>query len=90
MTNDSRIIAGFYVIALLLPMATGLQAGFTHSHTVPLPVLLHVFFIFCGLIWATTDLFIWIVNRKGNRFMLLAHVGGLVTNGLMFYRIVFY
>ena len=90
MMHDSRLVAGFYVVALLVVIVAGLQVGFTHSHTMPLPVLLNGLFVFCGLIWATSDLFIWIVNRKENRFMLLAHVGGLLANGLMFYLLVFY
>lgn len=89
MTHDSRLIAGFYVVALLVVIVAGLQVGFTHSHTMPLPVLLNGLFVFCGLIWATTDLFVWLLNRKGNRAMMWAHIGGLLANILVFYQLIF-
>ena len=88
MTKDTRLIWGYYLVAFILTILSGLVFGFNDSHTAPMPFLLGLFFIFFGIVWITTDLIILILKRTGTIKGFIAHVCGLIINGLFFYYLI--
>lgn len=71
MTNKEKSVFIFYTIAFIISIWCGLVAGFTDSHTLPLPFLIELIVLSVGIIWFIIDMINKIMHEKSLLNLLL-------------------